>query len=139
MKKYHLSVFASLSLCASVAYANYLLPMPFEEQRAKADAVLLVRAGQNTQCATGSMQVPCVELNDPLYLKGQAGRRVSRTYLVTYNGIPESRVDCCDPGATYLMFVRRGGDYFYPVAGHWSILRTDRAVDATPRPNPDSE
>lgn len=129
MKKFRLSAFVALCLIAGPTLANVLQPMPLRTQHARADVVLLVRSGQNTLCSVDAAMLPCVELVEPLYLKGGSDSPERAPHLVTYSRIPEFRVTCCEPGATYLMFLRRHGAYLYPVIGHWSIVRIDRSDD----------
>jgi hypothetical protein len=125
MTKLNAAMARSTWLAASAASANYLRPMPLAQQRAEADTILIARAGRNTDCPINAARMSCVELVDPVYLKGRAGRQATTRYLVTYSRVAEQQVNCCTPGATYLMFLRSRGDYLYPVIGHWSVLRAE--------------
>lgn len=126
MTRLQLGVLLSLWLIPSATSANLLQPMSLREQRARADVVVLARAGQNTVCNVNAVQMPCVELMEPIYLKGRASHHQAARYLVTYSRIEELRVNCCTSGSTYLMFLMERGSYLFPVIGHWSILDVDR-------------
>lgn len=129
MKKLHLSAILAPWLIVSPSAANVLQPVSLRDQYARADVVILVRAGQNSLCNVDSAMVPCVELAEPLYLKGNNDHLGRTRYVITHSRIRELAVDCCDPGSTYLMFLRTYRNNLFPVIGHWSIIRIDRSDD----------
>lgn len=129
MKRLHLSAILAPWLIASPSAANVVLPVSLRDQHSRADVVILVRTGQNTLCNVDSAMVPFVELAEPLYLKGNNGRSGEMRYVITHSRIRELAVDCCDPGSSYLMFLRTYRHHLYPVIGHWSIIRIDRPND----------
>lgn len=125
MRKFRAAILVGFGLFAGTSSANYPLPVPLEQQRDQADTIVVARAVRTTSCSVDAMQVPCVELGNPVYLKGQAQPATS-PHLITYSRVAEARVNCCRRGDTYLMFLRTWGGHLYPVAGRWSVLRISR-------------
>jgi hypothetical protein len=129
MSAFRFILAAALLFLPGPISANILQPLSLRTQYEYADVVVVARTGRITTCSTGSSWVPCIELVEPLYLKGRPPRRGAMHHLVTYTRIAEARVDCCTEGTTYLMFLQGRGSTLFPLNGRFSILQVDGTGD----------
>jgi len=94
---------ALLLAAASPAGANFVPEISFAQKLAMSDLVVIGtvtaidRGGNGREGASATLRVLST-------LKGEPPETVT---VSTYSRIAESDPRCCDPGATYLMFLRR--------------------------------
>jgi len=101
-------------LGADSAPANLVREPTYQEKMARAQLVVI---GTVTAVSGSSVTVTVVNR-----LKGESPDIIA---VGTYTRIEEMAVQCCDVGATYLMFLaspRNGGQYF-SVWGRFGIIR----------------
>jgi hypothetical protein len=121
-----LTAAAVFLIASSPVYANYLRPVPLEEQFRSSDVVIVAQSVRVTSCNVGKAKLPCVEMADISYLHRRPNiKKTAMIRIITSPGIDELRVECCPPGQRYLIFLNiyKGDYYFY--RGRRSLLQLE--------------
>ena len=101
-----------LGMASGPAWANFLVELSFERKMAESDIVIV---GTVTSAAPGSATVRVLSA-----LKGTPGPEVR---VSTTSRIAEADPNCCNDGATYVMFLHRYRELYHSVNGAYGMVR----------------
>jgi hypothetical protein len=122
----HKMLFMIGLLLASSSSANVLTPVPMQTQFRQSHATVLARAQGNKMCEIGGEDRTCVVFDDVLFVSHRHNiPHASNIVVAMDNGIDEAKVDCCEAGQRYIMFIVRYRGNYYLYHGRWSIQKIE--------------
>ncbi len=114
------------------AFANLVSETTFQQKTSQAEVVILaiVKAVHGRPGSNGSTATLAVSR----ILKGQSPKIIQ---VLTYSDIAELNPQCCEVGASYMMFLSRLPDgRFVSIRGNYGIIRIGARGSRLNRPDP---
>ena len=108
----------------NTSYANLGATILLDRQAELSDLVIIGKAHREVACRLRGQEHLCLELNEVSVIRRNGKFRVGNSlWIILDTQIEELKVECCEIGRSYLVFINKNGGLYLPFFGQKSFVQ----------------